>query len=149
MMDDNGDGVFNEGDGSIAEQRYVTRFFSSIRPRFTAVNVARDGANGVLTASVAEGAEAVTLVWAAVYAPSFEEPEDVTINLNVPVVRLEAVPDGDGQWRVEYPNGFLEEGDYRVVFYGQDRIGIHAAPAREGDLLHTEADLFVPAVARD
>lgn len=147
MLDDNGDGVFDDGDGTIAADRYVTRFFSSIRPRITAIDVARAGNDGVLTATVAEGAEAVTLVWAAVYPPSFEEPEDVTINLNVPVVRLEAIEGEPGRWRVEYPNGFREEGDYRIIFYAQDRIGIHAPPVREGDRLLGDG-LFLPTVER-
>lgn len=37
----------------------------------TSYNIERQGANGVLTALVAEGAETVSLVWAAIYPPSF------------------------------------------------------------------------------
>ncbi|MEX1021462.1 MAG: fibronectin type III domain-containing protein [Litorilinea sp.] len=147
MLDDNGDGTYNAGDGSIAKDRFVTRFFSSIRPRITGVDVARSETNGVLNATVDEGAEEVTLVWAAVYPPSFEEPDDVTINLNVPVVRLEPVEDQSGEWQVEYPNGFLEEGDYRIIFYAQDRIGLHAAPVREGDPIAGDS-LYIPVVER-
>jgi hypothetical protein len=146
MLDDNGDAVFNAGDGSVAVNRHVTRFFSSIRPTIATVNVARDNADGVLTATVAEGAEAVQLVWAAVYPPSFQEPGDVTLNLNVPVVRLEPVPGQTDAWQVNYPNGFLEEGDYRIVFYAQDRVGIHANPVRYGDA--SAETIYLPLIQK-
>ncbi len=68
-MDDNGDGVSNAGDGSIAELRRVTRFFSSVRPVIESAEVDKQGVNGTLTATVTEGAEALDVVWAAVYPP--------------------------------------------------------------------------------
>ena len=133
MLDDNGDGVFNTNDGARAQTRFVTRFFSSVRPVITSGGIEREGANGVLTAQVSEGAEEVDLVWAAVFPPSFQEPDEVTLNLNVPVVRLEPVANQKGQFRVAYPNGFTEQGDYRIIFYAQDRVGLHAAPRQPGE----------------
>lgn len=143
-MDDNGDGVSNAGDGSIAELRRVTRFFSSVRPVFQSAVVDKQGV-GTLTATVDEGAEALDVVWAAVYPPSFQEPSDVTINLNTPVVRLEADPGTPGRFTVSYPNGFTEAGDYRVIFYAQDRLGINAQPMQPGGGQHT---IYLPMVVK-
>lgn len=142
LLDDNGDGVANENDGTVAQGRYITRFFSSIRPQITSVDVTQQGANGILAANVVEGAEEVDIVWAAVYPPSFVEPEDVTINLNVPTVRLAEDPNTPGKYTFNYINGFTEEGDYRIVFYAQDRLGINAVPRREGDV----QQLFLPLI---
>jgi hypothetical protein len=91
-LDDNADGIFTAGDGTVAGDRAITRFFSSVRPIITETTVTRNGQSGLLSAQVEAGAEAVKLVWAAVRPPSFEEPDGVTLNLNVPVVRLEPDP---------------------------------------------------------
>jgi hypothetical protein len=141
-LDDNGDGVSNEGDGVVAQGRVLTRFFSSVRPQISNVTVERQGANGVLTARVIEGAEEIGLVWAVVIPPGFVEPSDVTLNLNVPTVRLEPTSDESDIYRFTYQNGFLAEGDYRIVFYAQDRLGIHALPRREGQ----QDLLFLPLI---
>ncbi|MCL4858165.1 MAG: fibronectin type III domain-containing protein [Caldilineaceae bacterium] len=143
-MDDNGDGVFNSGDGAVAQNRHVTAFFSSIRPEIRNVEVIRDGANGQLVATLDEGAEAIGLVWATIFPPSFEEPDGVTLNLNAPTVRLDPDPNTPGRYLFNYVNGFTEDGDYRIVFYAQDRLGIHAVPRREGQL----DTLFLPILFR-
>ncbi len=145
MLDDNGDGVYNAGDGSVAQGRYVTRFFASVGPRITSVSVQPRGADARLTATVEEGAEPVDLVWAAVYPPDFSEPSDVTLNLNVPVVRLEPVPGQPGQYAFDYINAFTQgpPSAYRIVFYAQDRLGIHAQPVRYAAGQHRG---FVPYV---
>ncbi|MFZ1757218.1 MAG: fibronectin type III domain-containing protein, partial [Caldilineaceae bacterium] len=127
-LDDNGDGVSNASDGTIAAQRFVTRFFSSVRPVIQSKTVQQNGADGTLSATVASGAEQVDLVWAAVYPPGFEEPSDVTLNLKVPLIRLEPVAGQEGKFSVDYPNGFSDSGDYRIVFYAQDRLGLNALP---------------------
>jgi hypothetical protein len=143
-MDDNADGVPNSGDGTVASTRTLTRFFSSVRPTILETTVEQDGNNGVLTARVEPGAEALKLVWAAVYRPSFTEPVSTTLNLNVPVVRLEPVADEAGLYRFEYINGFTETGDYRIIFYAQDRLGISATPRRFG----ATEEIYLPAVSR-
>ncbi|MFO7632532.1 MAG: fibronectin type III domain-containing protein [Caldilinea sp.] len=148
FLDDNGDGIYNAGDGSVAQNRYVTRFFSSVRPVIGGVDVQRNGVNGSLRAQVSAGAEAVELVWAAIFPPSFEEPAGVTLNLNVPVVRLEPVAGQPGAFRVDYPNGFIEEGDYRIVFYAQDRLGLNAAPVREGEAPIAGGSVYLPLITR-
>jgi len=144
FLDDNGDGVYNPaGDGSVAINRHVTRFFSSVRPVIASVDVQKSGANGVLSATVTEGAEQTELVWAAIYGPSFQEPADVTINLNVPALKLEPVAGQPGKFSVNYTNGFVEPGDYRIVFYAQDRLGLNAAPVSPG-----QEQLFLPYINR-
>jgi hypothetical protein len=143
-LDDNGDGVFNGGDGAVAQGRIVTSFFSSIRPVIASIDVTRQGANGVLSAQIEEGAEEVALVWAALFPPSFAEPSGVTLNLSVPTVRLEPDPVKPGRYLFTYTNGFTEQGDYRIVFYAQDRLGINARPKRFGE----ELQVFLPLVSK-
>lgn len=135
-LDDNGDGLFNSQDGSIAQNRRVTSFFSSIRPQIASVQVTKQGqADGVLGANVVAGVEEVELVWAAIYPPGFTEPDGVTLNLNVPTVRLEADPTVEGRYVASYPNGLPANiSDYRIVFYAQDRLGINAQPRRNGQI---------------
>jgi hypothetical protein len=149
-LDDNADGDPNAGDGTVASSRTLTRFFSSVRPSIVETTVTRNGDNGVLTARVEPGAEALKLVWAAVYRPSFTLPTTTTLNLNVPVVRLEPVPDDPGLYRFNYTGGFSEPGDltgpdgYRIIFYAQDRLGINAAPRRFGAV----EEIYLPVVNR-
>ena len=143
-MDDNGDGISNASDGTVAQQRVVTRFFSSVRPQIGIVNVNREGANGTFTAKVEDGAEEVALVWAAVFPPDFVEPDGVTLNLSVPTVRLEQDPNDEDSYSFTYANGFPQEGDYRIIFYAQDRLGIHAKPKQEGEL----TPYFLPSLYR-
>lgn len=114
-----------------------------MRPVIESVGVEKNGADGTLSATVTDGAEQIELVWAAVYPPSFQEPADVTINLNVPVVRLEPVSGQPGQFSINYTNGFQENGDYRIVFYAQDRVGVNAVPVSPGG-----QQIFLPQIRR-
>lgn len=150
FLDDNGDGVYNASDGTVAQNRYVTRFFSSVRPRILATDLQLQNTDGTLTAVVEAGAEAIDLVWAAVYPPGFQEPSEVTLNLNVPVVRLEPLANKPGHYQTVYPNGFphLAQGDYRVIFYAQDRAGLNAKPVRQGEAPHSAIQLYLPSVMR-
>ncbi len=143
-LDDNGDGLCNSGDGSVAQGRIVTQNFSSNRPIITATSLERSGSSGVLSASVTEGAEEVDIVWAAVFPPGFVEPTDVTLNLGVPIVRLEPVPGKPGSFSFNYANGFPQSGDYRVVFYAQDVTGIAATPKLVGEAVRT----FLPLISK-
>ncbi|MGC9346777.1 MAG: fibronectin type III domain-containing protein, partial [Anaerolineae bacterium] len=127
-MDDNGDGLSNPSDGTIASSRYIAAAFGSFRPEIQSASVNVVDTSGTLTAQVERGAEELKLVWAAVYPPSFQEPTDTTLDLGVPVVRLEADPDTEGLYKATYPAGFGEEGAYRVIFYAEDRSGINAQP---------------------
>jgi hypothetical protein len=127
-LDDNGDGLSNPHDGTIAQNRYVARFFGASPPQIVDAEVTIEGGSGTLTARVERGAEEIELVWAAVYAPSFQEPTFTTLELGVPLLQLEADPEVEGLYRASYPGGFTEEGRYRVVFYAEDRSGAHAQP---------------------
>jgi len=62
----------------------------------------------------------------------------------VPTVRLEADPAVEGRYTFNYINGFTETGDYRIVFYAQDRNGIHATPRRAGE----QGTLYLPLIRR-
>jgi hypothetical protein len=127
-MDDNGDHQYNASDGSVAQTRYVAKFFGASPPQITSADVTIVGTNGTLTAQVQEGSAKIDTVWAAVYAPSFQEPSGTTLNLGVPVVQLAADPHVSGQYTTPYPNGFTEQGQYRVVFYARDKADDYATP---------------------
>ena len=73
-LDDNGDHLYNASDGSVAVTRYVAKFFGASPPQIVSADVTIAGTNGTLTAQVQEGSAVIDTVWAAVYAPSFQEP---------------------------------------------------------------------------
>ena len=154
QLDDNGDALSNNGDGTLAQTRFVTRFFASLRPTITSSGIVEaSGPTRTLFAQVQAGAETIAVVWAAVYPPSFTEPinavSNPTLNLDVPTLKLED-PDGDGRYEFTYVNGFTEPETetqkYRVVFYAQDKNAIHALP--QGDLGGGTAKIFLPIVGR-
>ena len=127
-MDDNGDHLYSGSDGSVAVTRYVAKFFGASPPQIVSAAVTVAGANGTLTARVQEGSAKIDQVWAAIYAPSFEEPSGTTLNLGVPVVQLAPDPNVDGRYTAPYPNGFAEQGQYQVVFYARDKSDDYATP---------------------
>ena len=126
-LDDNGDGLYNPADGQHAAQRYVARQFGSLLPQIQQTTVTLDGTTGQITATVERGDQPLHSVWAAIYAPSFQEPEDTTLDLGVPLVELAPDPEQPGHYSVMY-NGFIEEGTYRVVIYADDEAGNQAQP---------------------
>lgn len=144
-MDDNGDGLSNTLDGSLAQGRYVTQFFGISPPRFVAATARAVGGNGVLEARLESGSEPIELVWAAVYAPSFQEPDDTTLDLGVPLVALSAVSGQPDLYRATYTGGFAEPGAYRVVFYAQDRVESYAQPWL---VISGGAQVFLPMALR-
>ncbi|MFN8474912.1 MAG: caspase family protein [Anaerolineae bacterium] len=145
-IDDNGDGISNVTDGNIAKNRYVAKLFGALPPRVVDASVARIGTTGILTATVERGDDPLEIVWAAVYPPSFREPTATTLDLGVPLIRLEPVPQNEGLFRADYPNGFIESGDYRVVFFAQDRSGDNAPPKVVS--VRTGGKLYLPLIAR-
>jgi hypothetical protein len=130
-MDDNGDGLANPSDGTVAQNRYIASSFGGFPPTIQDAAVDLDGSSGTLEATVERGGAEIDLVWAAVFAPSFQEPTTTTLQLGVPLVLLEPDPVVDGAYAAPYAGGFGEEGAYRVVFYAQDEDGVHAAPRLE------------------
>ncbi|MCB0064562.1 MAG: hypothetical protein KDE19_20705, partial [Caldilineaceae bacterium] len=154
QMDDNGDALFTNGDGTVAQTRFVTRFFASLRPHITSSGtIEQSGVTRTLFATVEEGAQKIDVVWAAVYPPSFTEPIDAvdnpTLNLAVPTVKLED-SDGNGRYEFTYVNGFTEpeteEAHYRLVFYAQDKNAIHAVP--KGDFGGGMRNIYLPIVSK-
>ena len=144
-LDDNGDGLANPADGSLAQNRYIASSFGSFRPQIKLAFVTVANGSGTLMAEVERGAEDIDLVWAAVYPPSFVAPTVTTLDLGEPVLLLEANPDQDGVYATNYPNGFTEEGPYRVVFYTQDLSGIHAQPK---SVTIGGSQIYLPVVLR-
>ena len=146
-LDDNGDGASSPtSDGTIAQNRYVAHFFGASPPQIVDASVAVEEGSGTLTARVERGAEEIELVWAAVYLPSFQEPTFTTMELGVPLLRLEADPEVEGMYRVTYPGGFTEEGRYSVAFYVQDRSGSHAQPKL---VTVGEREVYLPLLLRN
>jgi len=46
----------------------------------------------------------------------------------VPLVRLDADPGQPGWYRAEYTNGFIESGQYQIIFYARDQADDYALP---------------------
>jgi len=127
-MDDNGDNQYNGSDGSVAQTRFVAKFFGASAPAITGADVTINNTSGTLTADVQEGSAKIEMVWAAIYAPSFQPPAGTTLDLGVPVKKLDPDANTAGRYTASYPNGFTEAGQYRVVFYARDKADGYAAP---------------------
>jgi hypothetical protein len=147
-LDDNGDHLYNGADGSVAQTRYVAKFFGASPPQISSANVEVNGSNGTLTAQVQEGSAKIDTVWAAIYAPSFQEPSGTTLNLGVPVVQLQADPIVSGKYTTTYPNGFTEQGQYQVVFYARDKSDDYATPKSVIPGAPLSETVFLPVVLR-
>ena len=147
-MDDNGDGLSNPSDGTIAQSRYIAASFGSFRPVIMEVSVTLQGSNGTLNAIVERGAADIDQVYAAVYAPSFAEPQSTSLDLGVPLILLQANPYQDGLYSATYPNGFTEDGEYTIVFYTQDEAGIYAQPKVSGPGLSDQFFIQLPLIIK-
>ena len=147
-LDDNGDGVSNGSDGATAAGRTMANAFGAAPPQITTATVNIVGVNGTVEAQVQEGGDLLDVVWAAVYAPSFQEPSYTTLNLGVPSLKLDPVNGTSGLYRAAYPNGFTEQGAYRVIVYAQDKSGMQAQPmlASEGG---AQRKVYLPLVLRN
>lgn len=147
-LDDNGDGISTGADGAIAVSRTVAASFGAAPPQITAATVQVVGADGTVAATVQAGGALMDIVWAAVYPPSFQEPDYTTLNLGVPSLRLDAVGSTPGLYRASYPNGFTETGQYRVIIYAQDKAGMQAQPRLAG-AGGGEEKVYLPLVLRN
>jgi hypothetical protein len=151
-LDDNGDSLFNfvndslPKDGAVAKTRIVTQNFSSNRPVIINTKLTRQGADGVLSATVDEGAEEIDVVYATVIPPGFQAPTDVTLNLDVPTVRLDPKPGTTNQYEFTYVGGFPLDGAYNIQFYVQDVKGIGATPRPAN--FSAEFKVLLPTVSR-
>ena len=66
----------------------------------------------------------------------------------MPSLKLDPVDGTPGLYRASYPNGFTEQGDYRVILYAQDKAGMQAQPklAGEGE---GHLKVYLPLVLRN
>ena len=96
-------------------------------PQIVDVSASVVDGTGTITATVERGDESIEIVWAAIYTPSFEEPDFTTLELGVPLVKLVEDEEIEGVYAESY-DGFAETGQYRVVVYAQDRAGNQASP---------------------
>ena len=147
-LDDTGDGISTGADGTIAASRYIASSFGAAPPQITAATVKIVGVNGTLEAHLQEGGDRLDVVWAAVYPPSFQEPNYTTLNLGVPSLKLDPVNGTPGLYRASYPNGFAEQGDYRVIMYAQDKSGMQAQPKLAGQG-QGQQKVYLPLVIRN
>ena len=150
-LDDNGNGIANDpGDGELARRRGLAqRVFGGVSPAIDWVEVPHrlEGTAATVRAQVRDD-EGLELVWAVVYAPSYEEP---------PVVDYEAPEEGlpsfvlwdgddDGVYTGVYA-GFTEAGFYRLVVYARDEEKNQALPVADWVLVGGHA-LYLPLVIR-
>lgn len=142
-LDDNGDGLSNPTDGTYASSRYVASFFGGLLPEVKAVTVTVSGSVGHIAAFVERGDDLVNMVWAAIYAPSFQSPTTTTLELGVPLIALSPDLDHPGVYAANY-NGFSESGTYKVIVYARDEIGNQALPR----LAQTGNKVYLPLIRR-
>jgi hypothetical protein len=132
-IDDDGDGVPNEGDdggeaarrgftfaGTLGGEEWPPYVVQSLGPADI-----EDG-EGVIQAEVRDD-EGVRRVWAVVYPPSYEPPEtsDELVREALPTMVL--LNQGNGWYAATY-TGFDEAGAYRVVIHAEDEDGLEARP---------------------
>jgi hypothetical protein len=144
-MDDNGDGLYTAlVDGTYADDRYVASYFGTLLPEITAASVEIESGVGSIEAQVVRGDQPIEVVWAAVYAPSFQPPTETTLELGVPLIQLEAEVGQPDTYSAQY-NAFGEEGSYRVVIYAEDEAGNYATPR----VIQTgKTNVYLPLVVR-
>ena len=148
-LDDDGDGVPNEGDDGQEAARRGFAYAGTLRdawPPYVVWAEVKDvqGGQGVVEAEVRDDV-GVSRVWAVVYPPSYQPPDPATteelVQEGLPEVPL-LDPDGDGVYRTVY-SGFGEAGVYRVVVYAVDGEGLVGRP--KGIEVHR---LYLPLVTR-
>jgi hypothetical protein len=148
-LDDDGDGVPNEGeDGQEAARRgfaYAGTLGDAWPPYVAWAEIGEiQHGTGVITAEVRDDT-GVSEVWAVVYPPSYQPPQPGETEELV-LESLTTVPlsdgDGDGVYSALY-DGFDETGAYRVVVHAVDGEGLMGRP--KGAEVHR---LYLPLVVR-
>lgn len=150
-LDDNGNGVPNEpDDGLVAAGRSFAYAGTLIDPLLWPPHIewaGVDQAEGQIRASLQVPSEKViSQTWALIYPPSYEPPqsEEEMVQVNVPQVDL-ADPDGDGVYEAAY--NFTESGQYRVVVYAVDNLGLNARPRQAKAGLGAE-EIYLPMILK-
>jgi hypothetical protein len=149
-LDDDGDGVPNEGEeGEEAARRgfaYAGTFGDVWPPYVVWAEIGEiQHGTGDITAEVRDDV-GVSEVWAVIYPPSYQPPDPATTEELV-LESLTTVPlsdtNGDGVYSAVY-DGFDETGAYRVVVYAVDGEGLVGRP--KGAEVHR---LYLPLVVRN
>jgi hypothetical protein len=128
-LDDNGDQRMDSSDGTRAQERGLGHLsaFGGVNPYIASLEVTdvSEAGEATITAEVVDDG-ALDMVWARVFAPSFEPPEsgDGTIPvIDVPEVALVGSSIFTGTY-----SGFTETGVYQVAVCARDGDGNYAQP---------------------
>jgi hypothetical protein len=143
-LDDNHSHSYDGSDGGTAGLRYLSTNFGTVPPYIATATVGGAGSSRVISATVLPGDAAVHSVWAAVFAPSFQEPTGNTLDLGVPLVELLPNLEATNLYTATY-SGFSEAGTYRVVVYAADTSQNEAAPRVVGG---SGTKVYLPLVTR-
>jgi hypothetical protein len=145
-LDDNGDAISNEQDGSIARQRGLISPTLGAIPWIAKVSapIQIEGYTAVVTATIYD--DNLLEVWAEIIAPSYHLPsnEDEMVYIDVPQIRL-TDGDGDGVFTGVY-GGFTEIGAYQVIVYARDEDANQGLP--KSTTVRTGWPVFLPLVMR-
>lgn len=132
-LDDNGDGVFNlSSDGLIARNRgfgIKVGLDDDDLPPYVKQVVAPETINdhrGFIRAQVIDN-DVVDVVYAIVYSPSYEPPEDGEELAPEPQSVVPLIATEDNWYAGEYTE-FTEQGVYRIVVYARDSSGLKSLP---------------------
>jgi len=149
-LDANGNGIPNEpADAQIAALRgfaYAGTLSSDQWPPYIAqvAPVSVSAGAGDLRVEVRDDSE-VRYVWAVIYPPSYTPPttQEELVQETLPPVEL--LSQGNDWYGAKY-TGFNEIGEYRVVFYAEDDLGLAAQPV--AITVRTGWAVYLPIVAR-
>ena len=131
-LDVNGNGVPNEVNectqSRFLDLNYVANASDPYPPFFqdTEAPATLNGPSGQIRAQVLDDRK-VQRVWAVVYPPSYQIPEESdSLNL-LPTEPVELAPQSDDWYTLDH-NGFTEVGRYRIVLQAMDVQGLDAQP---------------------
>jgi len=149
-LDANGNGIPNEvADAQIAALRgfaYAGTLSSDPWPPYIAqvAPVTVSGGKGDLRLEVLDDGQ-VRYVWAVIYPPSYTPPatQEELVQETLPTLLL--LSQGNGWYGAQY-TGFDTLGNYRVVFYAEDDLGLAARPVAIE--VRTGWGVYLPLVMR-
>ena len=147
-LDANGNSIPNEAaDAQTASLRgfaYAGTLSGDQWPPYIAQTtpVAVTGGRGNLRVEVRDD-DAVRYVWAVIYPPSYTPPatQEELVQETLPTAML--LSQGNGWYGAQY-TGFNEMGEYRVVFYAEDDLGLSAQPV--AIMVRTGWAVYLPVV---
>ena len=149
-LDANGNSIPNEAaDAQIAALRgfaYAGTLSGDQWPPYIAQTtpVAVTAGRGNLRVEVRDD-DAVRYVWAVIYPPSYTPPatQEELVQETLPTAML--LSQGNGWYGAQY-TGFDEMGEYRVVFYAEDDLGLSAQPV--AIMVQTGWAVYLPVVIK-